>query len=440
MLSTTLLLVIISCWLISLRVHGAFSLVSAGLVGFTTYSIPAVVGLTFPFHLSASPGQIPLVPASSASIIVILLAWLSATCVIAIPRKTDLRQRSRSQLADDHSALILALLLLSILGLLVVIATDGPWFFLNSRSEQTESLVKLLWRWVNSIGLIVATLNRSWRTGIVFLVGLGLYFVAGDRTIPAITIMGICVILGRNQAALRAIFRPAMLATAALSVAIIIFGKAIYLSIKAGSAEILYEALSPSGLERALKSFEPFATHNILDLVVQYDFSLPLSLLLEGIVGQLMVMPSAFGFESNAFNREFTSAFASMLSYGVAGNFWAQAYSIGGYGMVVIYSVLFATILRVCDRGFRHSTGVTRILFIMVGALFAVYAHRNSLDNILSFVRQIILVVGIAFMLARLMRLVIPHRARARSPGSVLSTMRVRRPEFQTGDAVRGRH
>ncbi len=404
MLSTLLLMTIVVCWLISLRAYGAFSLMTAGLVGFTAYSLPAVMGLTYPFHFQGSSKNIPLIAASSGAIGVTLVAWITFACVLAAPRMLSLPSRKTNLLNMEaqERRLILALLILSVAGLLAIAAVEGPMFFLAARSEQTESIVKLLWRWVNAMGLIISVVNRQWLTSALFAGAIALYYIAGDRTVVVISMMAVFVVLGRNASALRALLRPSTIIAAITLVGIAFFGKAIYLSVKAGNLDQFYASISPEGLEMTLKAFEPFGTFNILDLVVLYDFTVSASVLFDGLMGQLLVVPSYFGFESNAFNREFTTAFASMLTYGIAGNYWAQAYSVAGYLLVVIYSVLFGSVLRFCDYKYRQSSGTVRLLALILGALVAVYTHRNSLDNLLSFVRQILIVALLAVIISRI--------------------------------------
>ncbi|WP_127091175.1 hypothetical protein [Aquabacter cavernae] len=402
MTTYTLIILILSCLFFSIRAHGVFSFSTLGTVGLFAYSIPSVLEITYPFHYGLSSRDTPLIPASTETGIVMIAAWTTFTVLIALPTSRPRTLQTPIPLRDE-TALLYALLILFAAGLLYMMVNQGPLFFLHARDEQVESGVRLIWRWIGPAGLILATNMRHWPAAGIFIAGICLHFISGDRTIIIISMMCFFVTSSDGRSALKLMLRPRVIMITFIVVAIAFIGKPIYISIKAGSLDPLYYSISPEGIDQVLKAYEPLSTYNIIDLVVRNDFYLPIHLLAEGVIGQFLIAPSLFGIDSNSFNTAFTATFADMITYGIAGNYWAQAFSTGGYIMVILFSALYATILRTCDYIYRQKSGAVKIGAALIGALFSVYIHRNSLDNCLAFVRQIVIALTLAKLLAGLL-------------------------------------
>jgi hypothetical protein len=400
-------------WAVGLKRYGPFSFVVAGIFCFTVYSLPALFGLVFPFTEARAHAQ--LIAASQTAVHATALAWAVLSLTIAIPVArirapercidNDYRPSDGARLAP----FTFAALCICVVGFLAIAATDGPLFFLEMRPEGSEGLLRMLWRWVNAIGLVAAVLTRSWRAAAVFAAGVAVYFLSGDRTIIVITAFSLFVVLGRGRS-WTLLLRPQVILGVSFLAIVAVVGKPIYLAVKLGSAELIGSVLTSNWLAGAVLAFEPFTTFNILELVIANDFTMPVWTVIEGVVGQALLVPSALGIDPNSFNAAFTQEFAPKLRYGIAGNFWAQGWAIGGPAGVAVYAVIYASVLRMCDRASRTQRGPLGILFIVIGALFAVYAHRNALDNLLSFVRQIA-IVGI--VLALLTSILTPFYASA---------------------------
>jgi hypothetical protein len=187
--------------------------------------------------------------------------------------------------------------------------------------------------------------------------------------------------------------------------AIALLGKPIYLAVKLGSFDLLLRVATADGwLERLALTFEPFTTFNILDMTIRHDFHLPFWSVFQGAMGQFLLIPSYFGVDANSFNGEFTKTFVPRLKYGIAGNYWAQGWAIGGALGVAIYAAIYAAALRLCDRFARSHRSALGILSSVIGGLLAVYAHRNALDNLMSFVRQICLVFLTLVLMVQVLR------------------------------------
>jgi len=404
MISIALTLLIAMTFFWSYRSFGLASFVTMGVIGFSVYSIPAVLGLVYPFQLQLGSRDTALVPMASKAQLITAFAWFFFLVTLAIVSST---RRSPpviwSGAKQIDRALVLSFLCLSIAGYVWISLTEGPLFFLQDRYDQSASFIKLLWRWVNAFGFLAAVVAGTRNYAAIFLVFLVMYFLAGDRTV--ITITAVCYfVVMRPWAKRSGEFRPfysAMLLVAVLS--IVILGKPIYLAVKAQSLEPLVGRLIGSGIEVHLKAFEPFSTANLLNLTATSEFRISFSDLFLNLLAQILIVPSFFGIDTNAFNTKFTEAFSLYLSWGVAGNYLAQAYAVGGLLGVAAYSILLCSVLIWCDRNCSRR-GVMKLLIAFIGALFAVYVHRNSLDNMLSFVRQFVIIAILSGGLAAIVR------------------------------------
>lgn len=400
-----LLFIIVSIsWKILSNKYSILSFTGTGLVAFTIYSIPAIIQKIYPFEKYTPSDYAFLESSTDLSTISIILAWITFTIILALKisqkRQFSNIEKYKNELHKTDS-FVLSMIILCTAGFIWITYNDGFFFFLKDREFQSEDYVRLLWRWVNSAGLIASVISRKWKSAIIFVIGLMIHFLSGDRTIIIITFFALAVVKPKNFSIKRKSIRPLQVVVFLLLICISIYGKPIYVSAKSGNIDPLLDAFSIEWIERYIISFEPFLTFNILDLVIYHDFKLSLMDFLKSAFGQALIIPSLFGIDSNQFNVEFTSTFAPYLSYGIAGNYWAQAWSIGGPIAIVIFATIYALILKICDMKWKNTNGAVQIFFILIGAIFSIYIHRNSLDNMLSFVRQIAIVTGIGAILSR---------------------------------------
>ncbi len=416
-MSLTLVVLMVFTWWVVWRTHGPFSLVAVATLTLTIYSIPAMLQLAFPFELQEGNNQVSLAATTPIATLATIVAWVAVLIVFAWPgrrRQVPSTMVARNAGIGGQDWFTPATLVLCLAGYGILSVTEGPLFFLNERNVQSDNTISLLWRWVNAIGLISAVLHRRWAMAMVFVAAVLMYFVAGDRTVVVIVAFALAVATLRGKPFFGTIIRPSVLLTMVAFGCVAFFGKPIYLAAKAGSLAPLQQALTAEWVYNTLSTFEPFLTFNILHLVVLYDFEMSLFALLQGVAGQLLIIPSIFGVDSNRFNVEFSSIFASALTYGIAGNFWAQAWSVGGPFAVGIFGVIYAGAVRCCESRAMRSVGALKVGLILVGSLVAVYAHRNSLDNLLSFVRQIVIVIAAAALIATLLRVMFGRRPAGR--------------------------
>lgn len=400
-----LLLLIALSVVISLRYFDVISFEFIFICCFFVYSIPAILGLIYPFELII--GRDPYLANSDVrSIIITIIAWITTTLTLILYSSSAKAKSKTTTYLNGSSKdlrqtnLILGAIVVSIFGYLIIAFTEGPLFFLVPRHELNEGYARLLWRWVNAIGFIVA-ISHSHRKSIFFFgLMLFIYFLAGDRTIAVITFICLTVVSSRGRTLTKYLLKPKSIFALTCILFVALFGKPFYVAVKVGDFRHMQAAFSTDYLERFFITFEPFLTFNIIDLVVSYDFQMPASSLIPGTFGQLLVAPSLFGINTTPFNTEFTSEFASLLSYGIAENYWAQAWSVAGYAGIILFGVLFGCALRFCSERARKTVGFRQIFFAFVASLLVTYMHRNSVEALLSFTRQILISMFIVFLVS----------------------------------------
>ena len=392
-----ILFIFISICIVRYR-YGLFSIVSFGLMGFIIYSIPAIVGFKVSFAYPSSDRY--FIPVDGEPILVTLTAWIFFTTILAIgSSNAKLLPTKGGEQAKQYGQKMWIALTLSLLGILYLIAKGGALFFFDDRADQVNDPVIIIWRWIVIMGFLFATLERH-RIGLVtFFMILAIIFLRGDRTIPAIATISYFVVYFREKHAYQKFSKVFLnyrfLSLSTFLAVVVIFGKSIYISVKQNNFQILADSLNPENLDKTLLSLEPFVTFDHIPWVIDLNVKITFSEFLTSVFGNLLIVPSTFGVSTNLYNDTITAMLPFDLSYGVAGNYWAHAMSVGGYVMVAIFAAIYAGSLIMIDRNLIDPKGRVRLSLAVIGALIAIYIHRNGLDNILSFVRQIFIATAL---------------------------------------------
>lgn len=400
-----ILFVILGFFLLKYK-YGYFSFVSAGFFAFLIYSIPAIVELKRPFLYGTSERY--LVPVTGAPIAVVLLAWAVFVITLAALPRRRLATPALTTDVDLYRTKMWVALGVSLAGIVHLMMQGGILFFIAAREEQLEDYIVLIWRWAVVFGFLAAVLARHRPGQIIFLAILAIIFLQGDRTIAAIAATAFLVARFQDrklaQDLMRIAFNYKSIIIFATLLTLIVFGKPIYLSVKDGDMTILANSFTGSQISDLIYSLEPFVTFDHISNVIDLGISIPFAEFLKSVLGNALVIPSLFGIETNLYNLTITNMLPSNLTYGVAGNYWAHAMSVGGFPMVAVFSFIFALSLSAIDKKLVNRRGFIRIGLLITGAVVAIYIHRNGLDNILSFVRQIFIasiVIHFGYLIVR---------------------------------------
>jgi hypothetical protein len=185
----------------------------------------------------------------------------------------------------------------------------------------------------------------------------------------------------------------------------VFLGKTVYLNLKSGLTGQGWDVTRGLSYKQQLISqFEPLATFNHIEFVMRTGVKIPFAEFVSSILGNILLVPSAFGVSTNVYNATVTAAMSSRLGYGIAGNYLAHGYVVGGTAGAVLFYLMLPLLLRLCDGQFRSKSGTVKVVWCGVGAVVAFYIHRNGLDNLFSFIRQLFIVSVITAALAAALR------------------------------------
>jgi hypothetical protein len=406
----TLLFIICVTWAAHLAARQQLNSVTVGLIGLTVYSIPAVFRLTYPFEFNLPTTQAFLVQSDPTATLVMIYVWISiAIFSIFIdfgrrPRTRQAHTYGRIQpMASERQLLLFekSLLMFSLVGWAVLIYQDGLTYFLADRDLQNEGIVKSLWRWTNVFGVLIAFHHRRYWAILFYVFSMLTYFVAGDRTIIVILAFASLVYFGQRTTAIVFFTKPTVILSVCMLGLIVVFGKNFYLAIKSGSLDILVASITDTSFEKVLLTLEPFGTFNILNIVTTREVDLDFFDFIKNAFAQFLIVPSYFGFYSNSFSELISQGYGAGVKFGIAGNFWAQAWAVGGIAGTTTFALFYIGALKYCDRVIQNENSNYRFLAIALAGLISVYAHRNSFENLLAFVRQILIVFVPIYLLSK---------------------------------------
>lgn len=377
-----------------------------GLVGLTTYSVPAFLGLRILFVYEGYSQKF-LTSVSFETILVYWCAWIVILLINSAPifkDPTGIGQLSPRESIVELRVFFKINLSLFVLGFLYLSIDVGPLFFLHPRDDQQLGLIPLLWKWTVPFMVITSVLLTRRSYILISIFCLAIIFLRGDRTILVISgMIGIFLTLNPTNTLVAVVRLRHMIVMCALSF-LILYGKPIYVISKSGNFLDLVNLFDIYTLKNALWNFEPMGTITHLETSIAEGFRIGIGDFFISVFGNLLILPSAFGVETNLYNLEFTKSLPYELSFGIAGNFWAHAWSVGGIPMVVVFAFLYSFSLVQLQRVFFKSRGTGKVLAALAASIIAVYSHRNGLDNLMSFIRQIVVLYVFCFSVAMLLK------------------------------------
>ncbi|MER8941370.1 hypothetical protein NKH82_17945 [Mesorhizobium sp. M0915] len=375
-----------------------------GVVGLFSYSIPALVGLTSPV---VSPGMVGyFTPSSDQATMVMAIAWVSFAASILTARAFQAIDRDAIRVLP-HPRYIGRFLTVTFLISSGIFASFvmryGLGWFLQAKTEVSSfvGIDWLIWKWSNGLGLLVAAYFLGWsRQAKLYAIFFGLMvtinMIAGDRTTPVIAMIGVIISLNWGVPIRQAVFAPKAWFGGGLVLSIIFLAKPFYVALKTGeSFNSVFSGMSTMSFQ---SGWEAFGTHELLERVLELNVSYSPWTTLRDCLGQFLVMPSAFGFDSTGYNELIQTQIISYATYGLASNYWAHWWSMFGLLGVVVGGMVYGFSLIVLNNRIMRSKGMGFFLLLMLAATLGVYAHRNSPENILALMRPIVLCYGAVWL------------------------------------------
>jgi len=403
-----LFIAIISLIVLSRR-FGIASFMGAGFVGFFIYSIPAFINKARYFWYLNSDFYI--YEPSFKAMLVYLIAWFTFfLCVVSIPDVSRYKNYHFNKGRRFSS--------IEFLWSGVFLSTCFATFIVFYSGDMTDSVgvIYLIGRWVVALTLIAAFAYRSLIAFIYLFVILLYWFFSGDRTLLGITLVSMLVLFAQRlyqstYVSFYKLFNFKFFTVFFGLLFVIIFGKAIYIGVAESRIDLIQNKIANLN-DFLSKSFEPMIIFNHVQYVVDTSFQIPVIDFLESIFSNFLIYPSAFGQSTNVYSQQLISSFPISMSYGVAGNYWAHAYSVFGFIGVVFFALIFVFSLYACDRVFLARARPIAILFALLGGLIAIYTFRNGLDNFLSFLRQIFIAYFLIRFVSFFIRAILPFKKR----------------------------
>lgn len=430
-----LLFAVIAATLVaSIRLHGLATFVTLGVAGAAIYSVPAVVNLQNSFYLIAFK-QSELVPTPDAADQVVLLAWLAMLVGVLVARLFggDRRYLVPNRTDERHMAsLAYATAFLGVAGIFYLqLSGESVYFFLAARAEQTADPVSTLWKWTALIGLVASSLSGSRKLLLFHVLILFIIFLRGDRTLVAFAAAALIVVARYKDPRWYALFTPIRIVGAGFAALVIFFGKSIYTVLKGGLSGQGWDPLSIPLGQQFLFHFEPLTTFSHLSFAMRTKTHMAYGDFISSILANLTIVPSWFGLSSNRYN-EIISRSLPGIDFGVAGNYLAHGWVVAGTAGAMCFYLVLALVLRLCDVQFRRRHGAIKLFWCCVGAVIAFYIHRNGMDNILSFVRQLVIACVLTALVALPLRaLLTPARSRRAHPSATEALLRASPGELE---------
>jgi len=385
-----LFLLSLFCIQSTIKLNGVRSLVTLGIACTTIYAFPAMLNITAPQqYIPTGEFRYFIEP---LSLTVQMYCLYFVFLILNLKLMGPYRNRNNHQLSRISVIISLYACLVAWFGISVL--SDGPLFFLQPRFAITGSVLEMILKWSIPLSIFygLITRNKIKYIGFVFLF---LQFMTGDRTVLAITLVGIAYLsLEKNQPLLN-YFRPKFLLFGVGALFIIIFGKPIYLVIKSGSFEYLLSFVTYDSIMIVASSFEPISIFNHFDFTVREKiFMSPLDFF-TSLFGNLLIDPGSVGLTVNQTNKYLMDAYPDFITNGIGGSYLANAWMVARVPGLYIFSLVFLCILRFSDVYSQRNYSFLAAICVLIGALMAVYSHRNGLGNILAFYRQILILCGV---------------------------------------------
>lgn len=296
----------------------------------------------------------------------------------------------------------MAIFLLTIISFIMMLITTGNSLFSADKKEMLLSINSWSKIWENAvcIGAVISFSQKRIKLFLMYFIMLAFIIFIGDRTIPAIALISIMTIQFNNQGKQKIFFTQKKLVLTSIFFALFFFVyKYLYINIKLRMwDQVLTKIVNPSFYIDTIKYSEPFAIQTILNEVIKQDFNAGVGHLF-GIFNQLIPFGNKIGANSVTYNSLFQSRLFPGVTYGMGSNIWAEMWSAGGWGLLIIFIVLFNIVLYLGNKYFQKSYDNLKYLLVISLSFWAFYIHRSSLEYIINLNKRILLLwlVGLFF-------------------------------------------
>ena len=376
-----------------------FDFFSIAYISSIVYFMPGFFGTTF------LPGWIITdLVAGTYLIMCLVIASIIVTAKIYDHYTLNQNQIIKYDFENSHLT-YLFIDIITIVSFAMMMTTMGSSLFLADKKEMMLNINSWakIWENVVCIGFVMSFINKNKKAFILYLAMVIFIIYTGDRTIPAIALISIMTIVFNTQGSQRILFSRFKLVFISIIFTLFFFVyKYLYINIKLKMWEEVFEKLTnPYFYLETVKFSEPFAIQTILNETVKYDFHIGMNHFM-GLFNQLVPFSNRLGADSITFNSLFQEQIFPEVTYGMGSNIWAEMLSAGGWGLLIIFIVLFNSVIYFGNILFVKSYGNLRVLMVILLSYWSFYIHRSSLEYTINLNKRIILLLLVSMLFSML--------------------------------------
>ncbi|MEZ5473823.1 MAG: hypothetical protein R3E72_02335 [Steroidobacteraceae bacterium] len=358
------------------------------------YFLPGVVGYTLSPVTPDSPIKLPiaLVPEASVVMLAVLLALLVTGAIY-----DELVSRWPSKqptMAGCEIAAEIALLL-ALLGLILTYIESGGAAFAADKRVVIEVVGRghLLWQMGASVSAVLAFVHRRKRTGtLAWLLLLGDMLI-GFRYAFALSMVAVALLWASRLGEVRLISLPKKYVVTVLAAGLLVISyQNLKEPVRNGDwSEIGRRISSPLWYGKGILTSEPFTTQTVLNEIVRRDFRTRTDHV-QSAAQHFLLFSRELGAETDRFGDLYQPALFPRVDHGLGNNIWAQMWSAGGWPLLGVFILLFATAMGLGSRLLLIRDPTISALVALSIAYAGFYLHRNELLVEVGYLKQVFLV------------------------------------------------
>lgn len=239
--------------------------------------------------------------------------------------------------------------------------------------------------------IILSAIRRDWRWFSAFSLSSLIILYSGNREIIAFSSIGIITILmsGKGKIVLSRYYKYVLIFLIPFS--ILVFYKGIGAAVIAGESDLIISRITdPEYYISSIMKTEPFIVQSTLLFSIEGGWSYGGHYFSNMI--SLMVPFYGYFFGDVDTAGAFLNSKFGDVGYGIASNLWAEAYVVGRWPLVFIFSLIYSYIPFVLNKIYiRFRFDTSRSLVVVIGAIVLFYMHRAGAEmGVLMCVRMLL--------------------------------------------------
>lgn len=354
-----------------------FDVFSVAFFSAQVYFLPAYFGFVLRPMGAYGALPAPLLDASYHVMIAVVAAIVAGA--LFHDRYAPERRPSFRMAGAEHVAWIATVL--AVAGFVLTVHQAGGRLLAVEKHTVMESLGRghLLWTYGASIGAVIAFARGSWGLFVASTALLVADLLIGFRFSFALTMIAVLTLVLADDAPGRLLRRWRMaLVVLALGLFVMVYHH-LKVPIKTGQlGTAIVQMTSPAYYAAVIATSEPFVTQAILNETLARDFRVGPEHL-RGVVDQLVLFSPELGSDHVTFGDRFGARFFPERWGGMGSNVWAHAWSVGGWGFLIVFLGLWIALLSWGSTFLRARDPVIRGGAALLWSYGAFYIHRNGI-------------------------------------------------------------